>query len=1306
MNQPIPDLSNLINLNSLSLYGTQLTGTINLVYFPPNLTSISLGRNQLQGMIPDFSKFTNLYNLDLSNNQLTGFIPPDLSSLKLQHLNLSFNQFTGPILTFPTSLYSLYLNNNHLSGEIPLSLINLTGLCSKNINNDIWSGCFDLSYNHLNTTTTPEIHAFLEAPGNKDPDWALTQTFSLLTCPQGGSFSIKPDPQQLNFGTELVGQTTTLNINTRAQDCGDFKLKGIQFVGDSKNEFALQSDPQQNCYDSNESGHHYSACQLTIAFSPQSAGTKTDISLQFVFEPALDTTPISIQANAIDSGAPVIKVTPTEHAFGEINLGSTPNPQVFTLTNAGNISLKSPTFELTGANPLEFTFAGWGCNYKNVLLPNEQESCELMAQFIPITADDKQADLTIQSANPAFKVPLTGTAKIPESCANITTESVNSGDWNDPATWSTNAIPREFDNVRLNAGHTIRGANSATVNALCIADSGVLESPDNQGTQMVLHAMSYLENKGIIRGQNGADQLATATNCNGDYWSTIGTPDCAQPGASLILSVGHNPENLLNNEGVIIAGRGGSGQLHHAYGGNVSLLGNVIVNHITDTGCGIIKAGDGSLAIPASATERPGVPPQCIELLNQLTDAANDGDTATPADNGRAGKGGDLTLWANSGLYSQGPVQVLAGNGGNCTAAQTQGGNGGRLRFNARQRVDLSGGYFAAGRGSTNCQQNGNSGAVGIEPSVISLAGAGTRIEGGDITIFGGDDWVLDLSHLDAAAIQADGNITLAVGKDGIIDLRGNSAAILKAGGQVKLFSDEVLLDGNVNLKQVIQAKDVVVGPNKILYDVSFLGADKFAAQPGSGLTIPLTLANNGPTVDTYTLTLTNPQGWVISELPATLEVKELSTHELPLQVTVPETRGASNSITVTATSQADSTVTATANILVTVAMESAVVNPEPEPVATNPEPITVEPELVTLPLTVTVPMPTNNPCPDSGTINWLCDNRERTLTNATVAENASIAGGYLAGEIDNQGLISQVTIQPETTLTGGHLTGTIINQGTLANFNFVGARVVGGILAGQITNTSQIEGYFQDVHLADHTQITGGQLAGQISGEAQAPAVLKQLAIKPGSRLEHVIISDAVTFAADVTFGEGVQFQNPSQDPRLISSPGEEPTPPATVTCDPELPALEVTATNSKGKTIEMTAQAAGGAAVNGGSFKPTVSVQLTDTVEVRGTLCVEVSKIGQSAEIVVYAHYQPLDSTQASAHYMLDSEGQVQLWDGKWEHLVALKSTILESKQSVTLYQGVFPVTGEVALSFGYRLADGTIVANTKMIVVKIAP
>jgi hypothetical protein len=51
-------------------------------------------------------------------------------------------------------------------------------------------------------------------------------------------------------------------------------------------------------------------------------------------------------------------------------------------------------------------------------------------------------------------------------------------------------------------------------------------------------------------------------------------------------------------------------------------------------------------------------------------------------------------------------------------------------------------------------------------------------------------------------------------------------------------------------------------------------------------------------------------------------------------------------------------------------------------------------------------------------------------------------------------------------------------------------------------------------------------------------------------------------------------------------------------------------------------------------------------------------------------------------------------------------LKPTVIKSKQEVSLYHNVFPVTGEVKLSFGYRLAKGTIVKNAKRIVVKIKP
>ena len=105
-----------------------------------------------------------------------------------------------------------------------------------------------------------------------------------------------------------------------------------------------------------------------------------------------------------------------------------------------------------------------------------------------------------------------------------------------------------------------------------------------------------------------------------------------------------------------------------------------------------------------------------------------------------------------------------------------------------------------------------------------------------------------------------------------------------------------------------------------------------------------------------------------------------------------------------------------------------------------------------------------------------------------------------------------------------------------MADFEFQGAAIVGGVLAGQVINTSQVRGYFRDVQLAAGTYLRGGRLVGEISGDAQAPALLEDLEIQAGSYLEYVMIGDGVELATPVTWGEGVQFSHPSDDPRLVS--------------------------------------------------------------------------------------------------------------------------------------------------------------------------
>ncbi|NJO15438.1 MAG: choice-of-anchor D domain-containing protein [Thioploca sp.] len=1547
LNNSLPDLSGLTSLQSLDISNNQLSDAINGSYLPTSLSTLYLYDNQLSGAFPNLGGLTNLWSLNISNNQLSGPIetsslPPQLGELSLANnqlngviptlpsglwrLDLSLNHFTGVIPDLPTGISALYLNNNQLSGEIPVSLTNLFGLCSQSPETTCWLGYSDLGFNHLKVPASNPVTAFLEAPGNKDPDWASTQTVFLLTCPNGGSFGIQsagydPDTGEFNFGTKIVNSTISLDISIIARDCDTLQVDSIGFLGTDASEFHY--DPNSKFCTGDQ---HYSTCQFTVAFTPLTLGTK-EASLKFILTDPSINKELIIQANAIKAGNAKIDVVPNSHDFGEVNIGESSAIQEFKLENTGNIDLKWDFIGLT-EDRANYFFYPWNCAYKNVLYP--AKACDFGAQFIPIVDGEKRASILISSSDtPSKKITLRGTAKTPEECldSNITIESKRSGDWNDTSkTWtrlsgSGEAIPTQEDNVRIKRGHAITAVPYTAVKALCIENSGSLRSPDNKGTYLILHAENYLQNKGSIKGQDGASE--TGYSCTGDYWSVIGKPECAQPGASIILSVGDGSKNLFRNEGVITAGNGGKGKQYGAYGGGVSVYGGSFINTATLKGSGgIIIAGKGG----------------------DITDSQP----------GRAGKGGDLTLMGEHYLHHYGEVQIAAGGGGNCNAASNQvGGNGGNLRLAAPLLVKLGGGDFSTGQGGINCSQNGLPGNVFIEPSVISLAGASTKIEGGNVTIFGGDDWVLDLSNVGSTVIKATGNITLAVGEGGVINLKNNHGFILEAGGRVNLFSDNILLDDGVGLSDLIKAASINEGPSRILYDVSLSGSGKYTGEPGTILPVSLTLVNGGPETDTYTLQLTDPKGWVLGQLASPLEVKALDTHELSLEVALPNEPGEIDTITITAISQADPTVKAVAEIQAAVAqatihavalttetnqwfgepgstlsipltltnkgneidtytlktsnsanwalellptsvslnkLESAHLNLNltlpaesgaksvmtitatsqvdpsvieemlltvgttshdfaftttssqlsgepgailpleleltnngsnadtyelkvtdnpanlivnglptmPLPVkisetkkvaleialstesgATNTLAVTAtsqnDPNMTkVLPITITVAgkntesdsqpieiMPTSPPvtvpivdqeistptvakadepvvppfpavpppevtqttvisnisgltsCPPTGEIDYLCKNNGHTLTNAALGTDAKVAGGQLAGVINNQGIVSQVTLQPDTLLTGGRLTGYIVNKGTLADFTFVGAQVDGGTLAGIVTNNSQVGGTFINVHLAADTHITGGYVQGEIVGEATAPALLEELTVKANSHLSHVKIGKNVQFEDQVTFGDGVQFVNFAEDPRQVDLTATD-SKHATMsqntevitTCNTELPQLGAIATDSQGKIVATSAQLAGGAAATSETFQQELTVNSSEPVKIRATICVDPKQVGQLAGFIVYVAYTSADSpNRKPALYRLDANNQVLPWDGNFTSLLAFKEDILEPIQTVEIYQGKLAApAGIIEIHLGYRLEDGTVTVSDKVIKIAI--
>ena len=128
-----------------------------------------------------------------------------------------------------------------------------------------------------------------------------------------------------------------------------------------------------------------------------------------------------------------------------------------------------------------------------------------------------------------------------------------------------------------------------------------------------------------------------------------------------------------------------------------------------------------------------------------------------------------------------------------------------------------------------------------------------------------------------------------------------------------------------------------------------------------------------------------------------------------------------------------------------------------------------------------------------------------------------------MEGTIDNQEWISHIIILPHASLQGGIVTGYMTNHGTMSDFEFRGAVLTGGRLAGTIINTNQVGGYFKDVELAAGTKILGGKIAGYIKGDEHFPALLEHVKIAPKSVLQYVLLGDEVTLGDQLLLEKGV---------------------------------------------------------------------------------------------------------------------------------------------------------------------------------------
>ncbi|MDM8567536.1 hypothetical protein QUF74_18045, partial [Candidatus Halobeggiatoa sp. HSG11] len=337
---------------------------------------------------------------------------------------------------------------------------------------------------------------------------------------------------------------------------------------------------------------------------------------------------------------------------------------------------------------------------------------------------------------------------------------------------------------------------------------------------------------------------------------------------------------------------------------------------------------------------------------------------------------------------------------------------------------------------------------------------------------------------------------------------------------------------------------------------------------------------------------------------------------------------------------------------------------------------------------TTSTSVPANNACSGGHVINTTCNYGWKDAKDILVEEKGNIGYANIVSDIkNNQGRISNSNISKDVQVTGGIFSGYISNLGTLADFEFLGGSINGanddgevvGTLAGQIINTSEVEGFFENVRLASGTHIIGGILNEHIIGNSEQPALLESLIIKSKAVISNVILAEDVELEDGVVFGENIGFSIHINYLKTHSIIG--------------LPALG-DAIFLKGNARSF-ARLTGGASENGGPFQRKSTITRKSQVTIKSNLLIDVKHIGKQADILVVALHK-------GKFYMLNSEGKPVIWDGNISSLIAFqKPENLAPVEAIEIWNNPLDITGSVIVYVGYRLKNGQIVYSPEDVI-----
>ncbi|MDM8561370.1 lamin tail domain-containing protein [Candidatus Parabeggiatoa sp. HSG14] len=435
-------------------------------------------------------------------------------------------------------------------------------------------------------------------------------------------------------------------------------------------------------------------------------------------------------------------------------------------------------------------------------------------------------------------------------------------------------------------------------------------------------------------------------------------------------------------------------------------------------------------------------------------------------------------------------------------------------------------------------------------------------------------------------------------------------------------------------------------------------------------------------------------------------------------------------------------------------------------PITTGVEEIpirtTTEPPQIVVPITtgdgttkmvtkpITPPSDGKLLCPTTGIVNWVCDAKWQELTQMIIETQGNVANGIVIDTLINRGRFGNIQIHEGAVVQcegeNSTVSGYIENRGTLIDCNFKGREIKGGTLSGTITNTSDIDGYFQDVHFAPETHISGGELRGHITTDPDNPAVISNVTIAAGSMIEGVIVGDKVVVKPPKGKGKPTIFKDILLAPNahltggqlegFVMGDSDAPaklenvtiysdshidnvslgenitflsenvtlgewvqviTPPTVILSDEQEACINGNGIDIEGNAIEQACFVSGieteaGVQANGVKL---ASIQ-AKIIQLSVTIRVLPKHRYQAAKMLIVAEHQLSGNTD---YYMRDGETWTP-WDVNIDSLKPANShKRLPFKLKVAIFKGdLSGLSGEFKVFVGYQLADGTLIFNGK--------